>query len=187
MVQNKRRYAALAGVGGAAMVASSMMTAPVHAYPSPSLPEAEVVIGSCKVVSGTLGAYKDGAGCRMNDAYDGTFFKYDSGGHGAKLEVRQSGTLRAKVEFHPYSEHLYVYDTKSGDGDTIYVTVSYSGNPNPRRVYQTQSDGGPYDLSIGEGKRVTVNVFDSASREIDNHGNPVLVPYNKLDSVTGTA
>ncbi|MGH1564401.1 hypothetical protein [Mumia sp. DW29H23] len=184
-----RTSSAIAAValGGAVLATASMLTAPpASAYKNPSTPEAEVAIGSCKVVSGTLRAFKDGAGCRMNDAYDGTFLRYDAGGRGAKLEVRTGSTLRAKVEFHPYSEQLWVYDTRA-DKDTVYVTLSYAGNPNPRRVYTASAHPDPYDLSIAEGKRVTVNVYDDAARELDPHGNPALVPYNKLDAVTGTA
>ena len=71
---------------------------------------------------GTLPIIKQSNGCRLNDSIDGTVFLWDAGGEAHKSEFRNGSSLVAKVEFHPYDEKLWIYDTAE-DRDTIYVFI----------------------------------------------------------------
>lgn len=51
---------------------------------------------------------------RISDSWDGTVFRNDAGGKALKLTIRlgsKNGPPAGKIEFHPYSEILHVYDT----------------------------------------------------------------------------
>ena len=106
----------------------------------------------------------DGKGCYLGDSADGTEFRWDSGGKAAKLEVFKGSKMVGKVEFHPYSEHLWVYDT-AADNDTIYVT-----RKGGKAIYKaTDGKSGPgykyhdYNLSGTDGKTYTYYVWDRIS------------------------
>ena len=76
------------------------------------------------------------AGCFLGDSVDDTFFVWDANGAAMKAELRVSGNLIAKFEFHPYGEVLWLYDTRDPD-DTVYIRVRLAGlnwPENPRDI-----------------------------------------------------
>ncbi|THV41339.1 hypothetical protein [Glycomyces buryatensis] len=94
--------------------------------------------------------------CTISDSWDGTVFQKDSGGVGVKIAAYKNGVLAAKVEFHPYDEHLYVYDTLA-DGLGIKARVSGYDDPFPAR-----SQGyNLYDLDIRDGRNLVVSLMVS--------------------------
>lgn len=112
--------------------------------------------------------------CVIKDTADGTVFKYDAGGQAVKVSLFHNGSMVGKVEFHPYGEYLWIYDTKA-DGDAIYVTLTaeYSviGLPDTRfpssGAYKSPPAGDDYgyrveNLSIQEGIPVTIRVYDGS-------------------------
>ncbi|SDS52504.1 hypothetical protein [Microlunatus soli] len=144
-------------VGGlaAAIVAASAavgVATPAHAYsPNPSPKPGPTRVSTDQ--SRTL-----------TDPVDNTYFHKDPGGYGAKIELRtKSGHYIGKVEFHPYGEKAYVYDT-SNDSDSFYVILRSPGaNPedcNPPKTPKTV-DLKVCDLSYKEGKPVYITVYDN--------------------------
>ncbi|WP_329182872.1 hypothetical protein [Actinacidiphila glaucinigra] len=113
----------------------------------------------------------DNCPCTLSDPFDGTYFQYDAGGYAAKIELRDaSGSYISKVEFHPYDEKLWVYDTKN-DGDSVYVSVYWwdaSGNPHAvgPNITPTGTDAVVdyvvYNLDIAEGTPVSIDVYDGS-------------------------
>lgn len=74
-------------------------------------------------IEGDMEVIDFGHYCRVVDGADDAFFRLDSNSTAYKANFYDSSDdLVAKVEFHPYGEHLWVYDTKD-DGDTIYVVI----------------------------------------------------------------
>lgn len=98
----------------------------------------------------------------LTDPIDNTYFHRDPGGYGAKIELRSKGHYVGKVEFHPYGEKVYAYDTRN-DGDTFYVVLRSPGrNPedcNPPKT-SARIDLRVCDLSYAEGKPVYITVYD---------------------------
>ncbi|HEY9289736.1 MAG TPA: hypothetical protein VIP98_00515 [Microlunatus sp.] len=156
-----RRVAGIAAA--AAVVAGSLtsMTAPAQAYsPDPTVNKYHRNTGDCPCSGGELA-----------DPFDGTYFEKDPGGTALKMELTDSsGWFVGKVEFHPYDEKLWVYDTRN-DGDGIFVTLSYyddNGRNHTLGVFDTPStqatvDKRVYDLSLPEGRLVTIRVWDNAA------------------------
>ncbi|MCX3060254.1 hypothetical protein [Streptomyces beihaiensis] len=107
--------------------------------------------------------------CSLSDPFDGTYFAHDAGGYAVKLELRENGWYVGKVEFHPYGEKLWVYDTKN-DGDTFYVhvTYSYDGTTHNLGTYHAPGtsavvDKTVKDFSIPEGAYVDISVYDDSA------------------------
>lgn len=150
----------------AAVLAGSLLAAPpaAQAYsPDPTMHRYHRDTGKCPCSRGDL-----------DDPFDGTYFKKDPGGTALKMElIDKSGWFVGKVEFHPYDEMLWVYDTRN-DGDTFYVTLTYY-RPNDSRPIvlgtftapSTASvvDKSVHNLSIPEGRLVTIRVYDDAARK----------------------
>ncbi|WP_369030259.1 MULTISPECIES: hypothetical protein [Streptomyces] len=113
----------------------------------------------------------DNCPCSISDPFDGTYFEKDAGGYAAKVNLYYGGSYIAKVEFHPYAEKLWVYDTKN-DGDGIYAEAWWfdgSGAYHSTGLVQptgTSSviDYKIVDLGIAEGTYVYIDVYD-ASRD----------------------
>ena len=115
--------------------------------------------------------------CHLNDEYDGTQFLHDSGGRAAKTRFYEGSEMVGKMEFHPYDEQFWYYDT-APNHDALWFEISWSGHS---KVYGVPS-GSRYamdDLNIPEGTKVTIRAYDS----IASTG----VPYNLLATNYGTA
>lgn len=147
-----RKLAGLAAGAGMVAVSLTAMTTPAQAYsPNPDPAVDSTKTGDCP--------------CRYGDVIDGTYFKKDKGGQAVKIGLWDSGNYVGKVEFHPYGEHLYIYDNQR-DGDSFYVTLAYYGDDGrPVRTGPMQAgttmDDIHSDLSYDEGERITVSVYDS--------------------------
>lgn len=102
--------------------------------------------------------------CELPDEWDGTYFQKDVGGEAAKMRMyTKDDKLAGKVEFHPYGEQVYVYDTLA-NSDAWYVTLSwYDKNGKKRYASIDPPAGGEYtyrDLNIPDGKTVTIKIYD---------------------------
>ncbi|MBT2421148.1 hypothetical protein J7F01_11430 [Streptomyces sp. ISL-22] len=134
--------------------------APAQAYsPNPGLSKYYYDTDSCPCSGGNL-----------TDPFDGTYFSYDAGGLAVKMEMSDAGWFIGKVEFHPYDEKLWVYDTKN-DGDTFVVSVSYTSGGSYHYVGTFQAPGTSQtvdvtvaNLDIPEGAYVDISVYDDAER-----------------------
>jgi hypothetical protein len=149
-----------------AVAAGSLATfgGPASAYsPNPSARYAKVETQNlCNRVAGTLTVIYQTNGCFLDDSVDYTLFRWDAGGWGVKIELRTSSGLVAKVEFHPYDEILWVYDTRD-DGDTIYVDVVVDWQS--IGLYRGPANGAAsFNLNIAEGKGVFLDVWDDNER-----------------------
>lgn len=159
-----------------ATLAGMLLTAsPAAAYNNGNIHSHHAIIDTddaadCRVMFSNFPSgryiYEDGSQCVFPDLpgqADGTYFVQQPNGEAAKYELHTTdGTLLAKVEFHPYDEELWVYDTEN-DGDTIYVTFSDGEDiqqlvspPGTSRGIDTEI----VDFDIPEGRDVTVRVFD---------------------------
>lgn len=96
--------------------------------------------------------------CYLSDERDGTEFLYDKGGEAAKIRVYDGTWLRAKAEFHPYDEKLWLYNTTPVDSNVVWV-ISWPGG---REVYDGPSRNAHrvIDLDIDEGDPVTIAVYE---------------------------
>lgn len=98
--------------------------------------------------------------CFLSDSYDGTYFKHDADGLAYKGEIYSGQELVGKVEFHPYGEKLWTYDTKA-NGDGLYFAISWWENGKTHTSYvETPSGASSSDLDLPEGKIVTIQVWD---------------------------
>ena len=137
---------------------------------------ADVVdLTNCSEQTGDFNFYHYGGGCRHDDPVDYTYFRPNSFGKGLKVELYagaprgSGGELVAKVEFHPYDELLWIYDTKN-DSDTIYVRLYWwkpdgsFGFTSGLRAPGTSNpiDIRVVDLSYPEGTDIRVRVYDDA-------------------------
>jgi hypothetical protein len=144
--------------------------APAQAYGNVTIRYAHVDTGTC-AHDGDLAVTATSTGCRMDDPIDGTFFQRDSGATALKAQIYDDGRLVAKVEFHPYDEVLWVYDTMN-DSDTVFVRLCIRIGENcvsPRGPYSAPStdnrvDRAVVDLSMSEGDRVRFELHDDAGR-----------------------
>lgn len=143
------------------LVASAVITTgtPATAYsPDPDIWTHHRYTSECPCSGGSL-----------SDPYDGTYFKNDAGGRAVKLELISSSRFIGKVEFHPYDEQLWIYDTRNdSDSFSVYIQVAYDGHetfyggyhpPGTSRVV----DKKVVDLSLREGSDVSITVYDGAS------------------------
>ncbi|MEV0175600.1 hypothetical protein AB0I00_31370 [Streptomyces sp. NPDC050803] len=147
---------------GSALVAGALLgtAAPAQAYsPNPSVGKYYYDTDNCPCSGGNL-----------TDPFDGTYFSNDPGGLAVKMELSDDGWFVGKVEFHPYDEKLWVYDTRN-DGDTFVVSVSYTyagdyhyvGTYQPPGTTETV-DLKVADLDIPEGAYVDISVYDDVER-----------------------
>ncbi|MFI6942534.1 hypothetical protein ACIBI4_24945 [Streptomyces sp. NPDC050418] len=122
-------------------------------------------------MSMTSPQYKSTSGCpcTIGDYHDGTHYKHDAGGKGGRAYFKKSGVsgYTGKVEFHPYNEEIWLYDTRN-DNDTVYVRYMYYriidgvARPYWSGWAEPKNGRGPaIDASISEGKPVTVVVYDT--------------------------
>ena len=115
--------------------------------------------------------------CYLGDEYDGTYFRHDSGGYAAKDRIYSHGDLVGKMEFHPYGEKFWIYDTKANN-DAIWYKIDWKGGdwvgkvPSGRHSLMV-------DVDIPEGRDVTIEAYD----DIADTG----VPYNRLGDSYGTS
>lgn len=105
-------------------------------------------------------------GCMLYDTADNTFFQDDAGGIAMKFELHDSQGMVGKVEFHPYGEKVYVYDTRN-DGDTIYVKTRI-GSGSLRGPYSPTGTSNPIDYTVinhdaAEGATFYVYIYDDAA------------------------
>ncbi len=98
--------------------------------------------------------------CYLGDEYDGTYFAHDPGSaEGAKARIYSKGQLVGKMEFHPYGEKFWVYDTKA-NGDAIYYRIKWGSQahnvivPSGKRVAS-------FNYSIPEGTKVLIEAYDN--------------------------
>lgn len=153
----------------AAVVAlvAALFVAPgaAQAYsPNPTVRWAQVDTDNCARLSGTLTVVASSDGCRINDSFDGTFFRKDAGGVAVKIELYVGSTLVAKSEFHPYGEVLYVYDTRD-DSDTVYTQLSVGSSGPYYGPYRGPVNGyNSYNLDISEGSAANVSVWDDQGK-----------------------
>jgi hypothetical protein len=156
----------LVTIAGILVVPSS-----AQAYPDNlTIRYARVDTDNCTLLSGSLQVIEDGNYCRLNDSVDNTYFHKDAGADALKIEVRDSTGMVAKVEFHPYDEKLWVYDTKN-DGDTVYVRFTYvdpAGTLHPFGPYSAAGTSNAIDIltvdfDIPEGYIWLVQVFDDSA------------------------
>ncbi|WP_256837775.1 hypothetical protein [Ornithinimicrobium faecis] len=99
--------------------------------------------------------------CHLPDEYDGTVFQHDAGGEAYKGRIYANEELVGKIEFHPYDEKVWMYDTEV-NGDGFYVQVSWT-EPDGRwrRALDSPNSGhGVTDLDIAEGTTVRIQVWD---------------------------
>ncbi|MEH1130250.1 hypothetical protein [Micromonospora sp. CPCC 206061] len=152
---------ALAVLAPAAIVWSG----PASAYGSLSVVYALVDTDNCRRIEGQLWVTAGDNGCSLSDSADGTFFEKDAGGRAQKVQLHDGVTMVAKIEFHPYGEKLWVYDT-SNDGDTIYVTVAFGClNSQVFGPYRAPGTSNPIDYTVvdfdvQEGCYVGIHVRD---------------------------
>ncbi|WCN05081.1 hypothetical protein [Streptomyces sp. M92] len=119
----------------------------------------------------------DNCPCTLTDPIDNTYFKWDPNGYATKVELRGTSTnpgsappYLGKVEFHPYDEKLWIYDTRN-DGDTFYVRITYRTSVDKAVTLGSYSAGGTsatvdtkvYDLDIPEGEHLNIWVYDDAN------------------------
>ena len=158
---------ALGHVGIAvAVVAGTLATLgePAPAYPTNPKPRYAVVATQylCDRVAGGLTVIYQTTGCFLDDSVDYTLFRWDDGGWAVKIELHTGSGMVAKVEFHPYDELLWVYDTRD-DGDTVYVDVVVDYRS--LGLYRGPANGAAtFDLDIAEGKGVFLHVYDDNER-----------------------
>jgi len=157
------------------MLASGFVIAsPAHAYPEQDISVRYLLVdtgGSCTKsapalagVSTLAGQVEDeGSTCFHDDIWDYTRWSEDSGGKGVKIELWLSGNMIGKVEWHPYGEHLWIYDTRN-DGDTFYVELTSPCliNGGPDGTYNAPAnDYVDKNMDLGEGCSLTLNLYDS--------------------------
>ncbi|MBC9712786.1 hypothetical protein H9Y04_09395 [Streptomyces sp. TRM66268-LWL] len=158
-MQFKAKAAGLAA-GVAALTASLIGGAlPAQAYdPDPTVSSYSRDTDTCPCSGGTLG-----------DPFDGTYFEYDAGGTARKLELYSGDWFVGKVEFHPYQQKLWVYDTKN-DGDTFYVHVAVDNHDGHGLTgwgqYKAPGTSAVMDYetftlrNVSEGASIRIRVFD---------------------------
>ncbi|MFI2432712.1 hypothetical protein [Streptomyces sp. NPDC018693] len=148
------------GLGGALLAAGALFAtaAPAQAYsPNPSIAKYYYDTGNCPCSGGNL-----------TDPFDNTYFAHDAGGYAVKMEMTHSGAFIGKVEFHPYDEKLWLYDT-ANDGDGYYVRVSYSYGGTTHNLGTFSPPGTSavmdyrvLDFDLPEGASVDISVYDDS-------------------------
>ncbi|MGW5089051.1 hypothetical protein [Streptomyces coelicoflavus] len=115
----------------------------------------------------------DNCPCSIGDSYDGTYFRHDPGGKAVKINLYHpdTGAWLGKIEWHPYGEKLWVYDTKN-DGDTFYVQLEYVTATGTLPTGPVVSAPGTsaaveyttYDYNLSEGAGHMLFVYDDAGK-----------------------
>ncbi|MEV4120611.1 hypothetical protein [Micromonospora sp. NPDC049645] len=162
-MQRTRRHLTAGIVAILAMVGSVLFVpSSAQAYsPNPTVRWAQVDTDNCQRLAGNLTVVAQSDGCRINDSFDGTFFRKDPNGVAIKVELYVGSTLVAKSEFHPYGEVLWAYDTRD-DSDTIYTTLRVRETGPLYGPYRGPVNGGDlYNLSITDGSTVSMAVNDN--------------------------
>jgi hypothetical protein len=147
-----------------AVAASAAFVVPAQAYPDNALRSrfALVDTDNCHKLAGQLTVIAQPAGCRLNDSADNTFFKKDAGGRALKIELYLGNTMVGKVEFHPFGEKLWVYDTRN-DNDTLYyepIICVPGGDCTFGIGYSGADTDNPVDFDLPEGSAVGILVWD---------------------------
>ncbi|MFH9569598.1 hypothetical protein [Streptomyces sp. NPDC017230] len=116
----------------------------------------------------------DNCPCSVGDSYDGTYFRHDPDGKAVKINLYHpdSGAWLGKIEWHPYGEKLWVYDTRN-DGDTFYVQLTFSTVSNIYPVGPLVSAPGTsaaveyttQDYNLSEGAGYHISVYDDAGKD----------------------
>lgn len=158
-----RRRLAQAAIGFLAITATLFVAGePAYAYPyNPRVLHAVIDTGNCSIISATIPASRI-SGCYIDDSYDYTLFEHDAGGIAVKYEIYDSANdLVAKVEWHPYDEKLWLYDTKNDD-DYVYTQLCVGNCP----AAQAHPETGALvkDYSLAEGTEVTLWTWDDSAR-----------------------
>jgi hypothetical protein len=157
-------------IGASAVVATSLLVlpAPAQAYGTLTVKYAVVDTDNCERIRGNLPVVAQSGGCFLDDSADNTFFVKDPGGVALKIELHDGSGMVAKQEFHPYGEHLFVYDTRN-DGDTVYCMLWINGfpdNPWPENRFSPPGtnaviDYNDFNLSYDEGTDVEIWAVDT--------------------------
>lgn len=162
-MQRTRRHL-MAGIVAILAMVGSVLVFPnsAQAYnPNPTVRWAQVDTDNCHRIAGNLTVTAQSDGCRLNDSFDGTFFRKDPNGVAIKIELYVGSTLVAKSEFHPYGEVLWVYDTRD-DSDTIYTTLQVRETGPFYGPWRGPVNGGDlYNLDIDDGSTVTMALNDN--------------------------
>ncbi|MHC0431416.1 hypothetical protein ACX6XY_14650 [Streptomyces sp. O3] len=111
--------------------------------------------------------------CVWEDPFDNTYFQKDDGGKGFKIPVWDTkkpapSNYLGKVEFHPYGEKLWLYDT-ANDGDTYYARINFTRNGKWQRAQTlhppgtgSKVDKRVFDFDIPEGEKFTLRLYDDS-------------------------
>ncbi|MGW0435217.1 hypothetical protein ACWDV4_22100 [Micromonospora sp. NPDC003197] len=167
----RRRRRGLLGVAIAGLtVLASFLVAPTpaQAYGYLTIKTARIYTneGCSRAGDGVmLPVTRVSGGCMLYDSADNTFFQQDAGGIAMKFELHDSNGMVGKVEFHPYDEKVYVYDTRN-DGDAIYVRTRVEGG-SLRGPYSPTGTSNPIDYvvidhDVAEGAKFYVYIYDEA-------------------------
>lgn len=181
MSQPRGRRLLLGGVVTCLTLLGSLLVSPgpAQAYGSLNVRHARVDVDpdrNCRIVSSSGAGFDfrpTGNGCRDYDVVDYTHFVYDPSAIGLKVELRDSNGMVAKVEFHPYGEVFWIYDTRD-DGDTIYITVCRIIDPDNPACVAPEGPWGPpgtnaevdirkENRDYPEGQTVVVSIWDNAA------------------------
>jgi hypothetical protein len=172
MVQRRRLRITLSGMIAALAVLGSVFVAtPAQAYGTLTVKYAKVETDNCNR-TGSLPVSDQGDYCYLWDNIDGTYFHKDPGGVALKVELWDANGMVGKFEFHPYGEHVWLYDTRN-DGDAIYASICHVRDPeNPLCVrdglWTPVGSDNPVDLihvdrSYDEGQVIRVQIWDNAA------------------------
>ncbi|MEV5608580.1 hypothetical protein [Streptomyces sp. NPDC052225] len=111
------------------------------------------------------------SGGSLTDPFDDTYFRYDAGGSARKIEMYDGDWFIGKVEFHPYQQKLWVYDTRN-DGDTFYVHVAVDNHDGHGLTgwgtYKAPGTDAVMDYdtftlgNVDEGASVRMRIYDDA-------------------------
>jgi hypothetical protein len=134
-----------------------------HAYGTLTVKYAEVDTSNCELLGGNLRVIEHSDSCEVPDSIDGTFFDKDQDGIALKVVLSDSNGIVAKVEFHPFGEQLWVYDTRN-DGDSIYVQLRGPSGVATYGVTGTSDtvDYNVYDLNFAELTYLEIDITDDA-------------------------
>lgn len=123
--------------------------------------------GNCERLSGYFEVVHAGSYCWVDDELDGTNLVRDPGGLGINFTMWFEGHIEPhfKVEWHPYGEHLWVYDAEN-DADTVYVELLVNGASQGLFSAPGTSawlDYRDYDLSFAEGADIAFRFWDNSN------------------------
>lgn len=167
MHANHRRRLALGSILTSTAVLASFFAAvgPAQAYGNLTVKYALVDTDDYRVIrgAGNLRVDAQSTRCVLPDSADGTFFQKDAGGVAIKIELHDGSGMVAKQEFHPYGEHLWVYDTRN-DSDTVYTELWWDHQFNESYAPPGTSARVEYrhvNLSFAEGTPMSIHDWDN--------------------------